>query len=61
MAGVFTGIVVLLMLARVCMMEDIVHAAISGHNIMILGQAGTGKSFLVNHLSKRLNEIGKTV
>ncbi|KAK3594247.1 hypothetical protein CHS0354_001559 [Potamilus streckersoni] len=54
-------IIMLLILARVFMMEGILHTATSGHTIIILGQAGTGKSFLANNLSKRLKEIGKTV
>jgi predicted ATPase with chaperone activity len=36
-------------------------AVISGHNIIILGQAGTGKSFAIREAVRLLTEEGKTV
>lgn len=33
--------------------------AIEGHNLLLLGQSGTGKSFTVEHIHSGLTEKGK--
>lgn len=35
--------------------------ALKGHNLLLLGTAGTGKSFLINSIAKALTDIGKRV
>lgn len=35
--------------------------ALNGHNLLILGQSGTGKSYLVRELEKELKRKGKSV
>ncbi len=39
----------------------LLHAIHSGHSVVISGQAGTGKSHLLNTISKELTAAGKTV
>ena len=39
----------------------ILNLALKGHNLVITGQAGTGKSFLVSSILKNFREAGKTV
>lgn len=41
--------------------ENIVESARLGHNFMILGQAGTGKSTLLKRIKEELRGIGKNV
>ena len=41
--------------------DNIISAAISGHNFFILGQAGTGKSTVVKELYEILTSLGKKV
>ena len=41
--------------------EEVIHACIDGHNVLVLGQSGTGKSCLVKEISTRLSDLGKTV
>ena len=48
----------------VCLTDDqhkALDAVISGHNIIILGQAGTGKSFAIREAVRLLTKEGKTV
>lgn len=40
---------------------EIIKAALDGHNFMILGQAGTGKTTLLKKLQKLLLQAGKKV
>lgn len=35
--------------------------ALQGHNLLLLGLAGTGRSLVVKEIQKRLSETGKTV
>ncbi|WAR28374.1 PIF1-like protein [Mya arenaria] len=35
--------------------------SLEGHNLLLLGSAGTGKSFVVNEIAKQLKARGKTV
>ena len=41
--------------------DEILRTVSSGHNVLITGQAGTGKSFLVKQIFKRLRNNGKKV
>lgn len=41
--------------------KAILDTAIAGHNVLISGQAGTGKSFLVKEIIKNLSLLGKNV
>jgi ATP-dependent DNA helicase PIF1 len=38
-----------------------VDIVIEGHNLLLLGSAGTGKSFVINEIAKSLKKIGKNV
>ncbi|KAL3881826.1 hypothetical protein ACJMK2_028218 [Sinanodonta woodiana] len=38
-----------------------VEKAVEGHNIILLGQSGTGKSFVVKEIQKKLSGAGKNV
>ena len=40
---------------------EILDKAIQGHSFAILGQSGTGKSFLVKQIAEKLREINKVV
>ena len=35
--------------------------ALNGHNLLILGQSGTGKSYLVGEIEKNLKRKGKSI
>ena len=37
------------------------HIALSGHNLLICGAAGTGKSFTIGHIVRELEKVGKNV
>ena len=37
------------------------NAALGGHNLLILGAAGTGKSFIIKKILSQLKKKGKTV
>ena len=41
--------------------SEALNACVMGHNVLITGQAGTGKSYIIGHLKKRLSEMGKNV
>ena len=41
--------------------EHVLKIVLEGHNVFISGQAGTGKSFLVKEIYKRLKQGGKKV
>ena len=41
--------------------KEAIDIAIEGHNMLLLGSAGTGKSFVVNDIAKQLKERGKHV
>lgn len=48
----------------ISIMEDqqkIIESVSEGHNYLILGQSGTGKSFLLKTLKARLQTLGKKV
>jgi hypothetical protein len=44
-----------------CKQNEAINIAISGHNLLILGPAGTGKSFTVCEIYKRMLKDGKRV
>lgn len=39
----------------------VMECAVSGHNMIILGQAGTGKTSLINNIFTKLTKIGRKV
>ena len=41
--------------------QDAMSLAIDGHNIIITGQAGSGKSFLLNQIAAKLKGKGLTI
>ena len=41
--------------------KDALEIAVAGHNLLLLGSAGTGKSFTVCEIYKRLSDSGKKV
>ena len=41
--------------------EEAISLAVDGHNIIITGQAGTGKSFLLTQIANQLAEKGKII
>jgi ATP-dependent DNA helicase PIF1 len=41
--------------------KEVLDLALAGHNLVITGQAGTGKSFIVGELVKNLRASGRTV
>ena len=43
------------------MMKEVITACENGHNLLILGSAGTGKSHLVKKIADALKKIGKKV
>ena len=38
-----------------------INEGINGHNLLILGQSGTGKSYLINEIKDQLKKRGKSV
>ena len=43
------------------MQKETCDAVLKGYNVMILGQGGTGKSFLLSIIKKELTKLGKSV
>jgi superfamily II DNA/RNA helicase len=43
------------------MQKETCDAVLKGHNVMILSQGGTGKSFLLSIIKKELTKLGKSV
>jgi DNA replication protein DnaC len=43
------------------MQKETCDAVLKGHNVLIRGQGGTGKSFLLNIIKKELTKLGKSV
>ena len=43
------------------MQKETCDAVLKGHNVLILGQGGTGKSFLLSIIKKELTKLGKSV
>ena len=41
--------------------QSAIDMALQGHNLFLLGSAGTGKSFVIKEIQKRLSETGNTV
>lgn len=41
--------------------KQAIDIALEGHNLLLLGSAGTGKSFVVNNIAKCLEKVGKHV
>jgi DNA replication protein DnaC len=40
------------------MQKETCDAVLKGHNVLIRGQGGTGKSFLLNIIKKELTKLG---
>ena len=43
------------------MQQETCDAVLKGHTVLILGQGGTGKSFLLSIIKKELTKLGKSV
>ena len=43
------------------MQKETCDAVLKGHNVLLLGQGGTGKSFLLSIIKKELTKLGKSV
>jgi type II secretory pathway predicted ATPase ExeA len=41
--------------------EEVIGAIMNGHNLVVCGQAGTGKSYVLKHAIRKLRSCGKNV
>lgn len=41
--------------------KQAIDMALKGHNMLLMGPAGTGKSFVINEIYKQLSDKGKNV
>ena len=46
---------------KMCVKNKIISAVLSGYNFFVLGQAGTGKSTIIEEIYHMLTSLGKVV